>query len=316
MLFEQGAALRPTVYPQGEQYWLLQVQARWAHTEVKTADDIMDWNFKMLPEHKKVVSNSFGLFTLIEAVVGNYWARVASWFPHPNIADAAYQCAASETVHTRAYLNLVDTLNMGDQVLHEVGQIPVLRAKLDYLHKLAEEEPTPFNVAKSLAIFSAFTEGVNLFSTFALLIYFSRKGMMKGVKKTIEWSARDESLHSAFGCWIFNTFITKHPELRTPELEQAIIAAAHDSVRLEDEYLDYVFGDLDAVFELTKADLKLYARHRADCKLGDLGYRPIFNVSHSLRWIDRMLAGEQNSDFFDGKPTEYASGVMNFEEAW
>jgi ribonucleoside-diphosphate reductase beta chain len=316
MLFDRVDSLRPTLYPQAEHYWTLQCQARWLHTEVKTADDIMDWKFKMLPEHKKVISNSFGLFTMMESVVENYWSQVASWFPNPNVQGAAHQAAAGETVHIRAYINLIDTLNLGDQVLDEVGKIPALRAKIDYLHRVAALEPTPFNIAKSLAVFSAFTEGVNLFSTFALLIYFSRKGMMKGVKKTIEWSARDETLHSQLGCWLFNTLCTEQPDLRSPELEKSVIEAAHVAVQLEDEYLDFVFGDLDAVFELKKEDLKLYARYRADCKLGDIGYRPIFNVSHSLKWIDRMLAGEQNSDFFDGKPTEYASGVMNFEDAW
>ena len=314
MLTDVRESPRPILYPQAEKYWDLQVHSRWSHKDVKTQDDLMDWQYKMQEPHKQAVCRTLGLFSIVESYVGNQWAVMANWFPNVEMQGACYQAAAGETVHIRAYLNTIDSLNIGDQVIADVSHIKPLRDKIDYLVGAAKTENWHDRML-SIAVFSAFTEGVNLFSTFALLIYFSRKGMMKGIKRTIEWSARDESLHSEFGCWIFNTMARENPSLRTPELEAAVIEAAHTAVALEDAYLDFVFGDQDSIFELTKADLKQYTRHRADCKLADIGYRPIFNVGPSLRWIDRMLAGEQNTDNFDGKPSEYTSG-MNVEDAW
>ena len=63
--------------------------------------------------------------------------------------------------------------------------------------------------AKSLAIFSAFTEGVNLFSSFAVLLSFKLDNKLKGVGQIVEWSIRDESLHSEAGCWLFRTLLAR-----------------------------------------------------------------------------------------------------------
>ncbi len=60
---------------------------------------------------------------------------------------------------------------------------------------------------------SAFTEGVNLFSSFAILMSFQLRNLMKGTGQIVEWSVRDESLHSKAGCWLFRTMVEEMPEL-------------------------------------------------------------------------------------------------------
>ena len=73
-------------------------------------------------------------------------------------------------------------------------------------------------IAKSLAIFSAFTEGVNLFSSFAVLLSFKMRNKLKGVGQIVEWSIRDESLHSEAGCWLFRTLIKENPQLKNTRI--------------------------------------------------------------------------------------------------
>ena len=111
--------------------------------------------------------------------------------------------------------------------------------------------------AKSLAIFSAFTEGVNLFSSFAVLLSYKMRNLLKGVGQIVEWSVRDESLHSEAGCWLFRTLMKEHPEFKTKKLIKEIEEAAHLALQLEFDFIDKVFemGDLE---NLTKDELKKY----------------------------------------------------------
>ena len=98
--------------------------------------------------------------------------------------------------------------------------------------------------AKSLAIFSAFTEGVNLFSSFAVLLSFKLENKLKGVGQIVEWSVRDESLHSDAGCWLFRTMMEEHPKMKTKKLQKEIAEAAHLALKLE---FDFEQNHLDSL---------------------------------------------------------------------
>jgi len=171
--------------------------------------------------------------------------------------------------------------------------------------------------AKSLAIFSAFTEGVNLFSSFAVLLSFKLNNKLKGVGQIVEWSIRDESLHSEAGCWLFRTLMQEHPEFNTPELRADIEEAARLSLQLELDFIDKVYemGDLTGC---PKYDLVSFIKHRVNTKMGDLGYEPIIDgidqeAVKRMKWFDSLSAGKQHTDFFANRVTNYSKGVQNWD---
>ena len=174
-------------------------------------------------------------------------------------------------------------------------------------------------IAKSLAIFSAFTEGVNLFSSFAVLLSFKMRNKLKGVGQIVEWSIRDESMHSEAGCWLFRTLIGENPELKTPELEAAINEAALLSLQLELDFINKAFelGDLEGC---SKDDLIHFIKNRVNTKLGDLGYKPIIdnidmNAVDRMKWFDHLSAGKQHTDFFANRVTNYSKGHLEWDES-
>jgi ribonucleoside-diphosphate reductase beta chain len=195
-------------------------------------------------------------------------------------------------------------------------------AKIDALMKVRDSHdgtPNWHERAKSLAIFSAFTEGVNLFSSFAVLLSFKLQNKLKGVGQIVEWSIRDESLHSNAGCWLFRTLLKEHPEFDTPELKAQIEEAAHLSLKLELDFIDKVYemGDLEGC---TKYDLVSFIKHRVNTKMGDLGYGPIVNgidneAVQRMSWFDSLSAGKQHTDFFANRVTNYSKGVQNWDAA-
>ena len=111
-----------------------------------------------------------------------------------------------------------------------------------------------------------------------MLFYLSFKldNKLKGVGQIVEWSIRDESLHSEAGCWLFRTLMQEHPEFNTPELKADIEEAAKLSLKLELDFIDKVYemGDLTGC---PKYDLISFIKHRVNTKMGDLGYGPIVN---------------------------------------
>jgi ribonucleoside-diphosphate reductase beta chain len=174
-------------------------------------------------------------------------------------------------------------------------------------------------IAKSLAIFSAFTEGVNLFSSFAILLSFKMRNKLKGVGQIVEWSIRDESMHSEAGCWLFRTLIEENPSLKTKELEAAIIEAALLSLKLELDFINKVYelGDLEGC---SKYDLQNFIKNRINTKLGDLGYNPIVTdidvtAVERMKWFDHLSAGKQHTDFFASRVTNYSKGHMQWDES-
>jgi len=195
-------------------------------------------------------------------------------------------------------------------------------AKIDALMKIRDSHdgsPDWSERAKSLAIFSAFTEGVNLFSSFAILLSFKLRNLLKGVGQIVEWSIRDESLHSEAGCWLFRTLLEEHPELNTPELKSQIEDAAHLSLKLELDFIDKVYemGDLEGC---SKYDLVSFIKHRVNTKMADLGYESIVNgidqeSVQRMSWFDNLSGGKQHTDFFANRVTNYSKGVQNWDAA-
>jgi ribonucleoside-diphosphate reductase beta chain len=227
---------------------------------------------------------------------------------------------AFETIHAEAYSLLNEELGLDD--FSEFLEDETTMAKIENLMSVRDSfngERNWHEIAKSLAVFSAFTEGVNLFSSFAVLLSFKMRNKLKGVGQIVEWSIRDESLHSEAGCWLFRTLIKENPKLKTPELETAINEAALLSLQLELDFIDKVYelGDLESC---TKYDLQNFIKNRVNTKLGDLGYKPIIdnidmNAVKRMKWFDHLSGGKQHTDFFASRVTNYSKGHMEWNES-
>jgi ribonucleoside-diphosphate reductase beta chain len=227
---------------------------------------------------------------------------------------------AFETIHAEAYSLLNETLGLEN--FAEFMEDEATMAKIEALTAVRDSfngERNIHEIAKSLAIFSAFTEGVNLFSSFAILLSFKMRNKLKGVGQIVEWSIRDESLHSEAGCWLFRTLINENPEIKTPELEAAINEAALLSLKLELNFIRkcYELGDLEGC---PQYDLENFIKNRINTKLGDLGYKGIITdidvtAVERMKWFDHLSGGKQHTDFFANRVTNYSKGNMSWDES-
>jgi ribonucleoside-diphosphate reductase beta chain len=220
----------PTYYLDG---WLPQAQAFWLHTEIPMQSDVKDWKEKLTDSEKNLVGNILLGFAQTECAVSDYWTTmVTKWFPKHEIRQMAMMFGSQETIHAVAYSYLNETLGLEDfeAFLHE----PTIAEKFehltstsaDYTHNdLAKDPKARMEVARSLAIFSAFAEGVSLYSSFAVLYSFQLRNLLKGIGQQMKWSVRDESLHSRMGCALFRHMCEEYPELKD-EVEESVQTAA------------------------------------------------------------------------------------------
>lgn len=307
----------PFVYPQAYEYFMRQNQAFWLHTEISMVSDMNDWNQTLTEAQKMILGNTLKGFVQPETIVGDYWRKVAQWFPHPEIGMMAAAFSGMEAIHTAGYAYLNQSMGLED--FESFMKEPAAKAKIDRL--LSTKDKDLPSIARSLAVFSGFTEGVSLFSSFAILMNFSRYNLMKGLGQIVTFSVRDESLHSEGGCWLFRQLISEYPELWVDELKKDIYDAARLTVQLEDDFIDWVFskGEMEG---LSSYDLKNYIRHRANTKLIDLGLKSNWKnidkeaVSRITEWFDLMVAGTEHQDFFAQRVSAYGKATINFDDAF
>jgi len=307
----------PFEYPQAYKYWELQQQSHWLHTEVSMASDINDWKMNLSESEKHVIGHILKGFTQSEVFIQEYWGQmIGKWFKKPEIQMMAATFSAFESIHAVAYAYLNQSLGLEDfdSFLHE----PTAKAKIDRL--IGTKGKSKEEIARSLAIFSAFNEGVNLFSSFAILLNFSRFNKLKGVGQMIAFSIKDESLHSDAGCWLFRTLIEEYPELMTDTLKEEIYDAARLTVELEDAFISKAFENA-TIEGIDVHDLKTFIRFRTNTKLGDLGLKKIWknidkDALERMSWFDIMSAGVNHADFFASRISDYAKGAIDFSTIW
>lgn len=303
----------PVYYTEG---WLKQAQAFWLHTEISMQGDVKDWNEHLSLSEKNLVGNILLGFAQTECAVSDYWTNmITKWFPKHEIRQMAMMFGSQETIHATAYSYLNETLGLEDfkAFLHEPTTSAkfefLMETKSDYSHEdLFNSADARKDVAKSLAIFSAFAEGVSLYSSFAVLYSFQMRNMLKGIGQQMKWSVRDESLHSKMGCQLFRHMCEEYPEL-ADAVQPMIEEAASLMVEMELNFIDKMFemGDLE---NLKSADLKEFIKKRANEKLNELGYESIFNYSEdmasNLDWFYHLTGGHTHTDFFAIRPTDYS----------
>ena len=306
---------KPFEYPQAFEYYKNQHRAHWLADEVPLASDLNDWRLNLNESEKNLIGNILKSFAQTEVHVNDYWSsKISQWFPKPEVVAMASSFGAFEAIHAEAYARLNDELGLDN--FQAFMEDEASRNKIERLLETPSE--TIEEKALALAIFSAFTEGVNLFSSFAILMSFQLRNMLKGTGQIVEWSVRDESLHSTAGCWLFRTLMQESPELDTVEMRNNVIEACNLSVKLEFDFIDKAF-EMGEIEGLNKDQLKNFIKARANDKMKELGYNPVYNdldpaLLKQMEWFGHLTSGKTHQDFFANRVTDYSKSTGDWSD--
>lgn len=304
---------KPFNYPWAYDAWLKHEQSHWLHTEVPMAEDVQDWKKKLSNEEKHFLTQIFRFFTQGDIdVAGGYVKNYLPNFPQPEIRMMLSGFAAREALHIAAYSHLIETLGLPETTYNEFLEYAEMKEKHDYITEIGA------SVAENIAIFSAFTEGMQLFSSFIMLLNFPRHGKMKGMGQIVTWSIVDETQHAESMIKLFRTYIEENREMWNDDLKGKIYTIATKMVELEDKFIDLAFGT-GAIEGLTSEEVKKYIRYIADRRLISLGLKGVFKVKRNpLPWVEEMINAPTHTNFFENRATDYAKGALtgNWGDVW
>ncbi len=306
-------------YPWAYDYWKKQQQVHWMGEEVPLGADIKDWTSdRVTDDERALLTQIFRFFTQSDVEVSdNYMKRYIPIFQPLEIQMMMAAFTAMETVHIDAYALLLKTLGMPQTEFEAFRDYAEMRDKADYMHTFGVE--TVADVSRTLAMFGAFTEGMALFASFAMLLNFPRHNKMNGMGQIVTWSVRDESLHCEGIIRLFHQWNRETGAL-TKGVRDDIIDVAKTMVRLEEKFVDLAFG-IGRIEGMNAQDIKDYVHYIADWRLTQLKLPPAFGYfeeaggvyapvrAHPLPWLVEILNGVEHANFFEQRATEYSKGA-------
>ena len=295
---------KPFEFPWMFDYYVQQNQMHWFPEDVPLHNDVKDWQ-ELHEVEKNLLIQIFRLFTQSDVDVGSgYIDKYMRIFKMPEARMMMSSFANMEGIHQHAYSLLLDTVGMPETEYKAFADYEAMADKHEYINNIKVTASNKESIAKALAVYSGFTEGLQLFSSFVILLNFPRFGKMKGMGQIITYSIRDESLHVEAMTKLFREFIQENIELWTDDFKKEIYQACRDMVALEDRFLDLVFdqGDIEG---LTKKEMRQYIRYIADRRLLQLGLKTNYDVNENpLPWLDSVM-GVEHQNFFEGRATAY-----------
>jgi ribonucleoside-diphosphate reductase beta chain len=275
--------------------------------EVPLGEDVKDWASKLNDQERNLLSQIFRFFTQSDIEVNdNYMERYARVFKPTEIKMMLASFSNIETIHVAAYALLLETIGMPESEFAAFYDYQAMRDKHDYMGKFGVE--TDADILRTVAMFGAFTEGLQLFASFAMLMNFPRFNKMKGMGQIVTWSVRDESLHCEGMIKLFHAY-AKETGALTQEVKDDITECCRTVVGMEDKFIDLAF-EMGPVQGMTADDIKQYIRYIADWRLGQLGLPKIYGVTeHPIPWLTAILNGVEHANFFEARATEYSKAA-------
>lgn len=318
-ILQERSYFKPFNYPWAYDAWLKHEQSHWLHTEVPMVEDVNDWKKRLTDGEKHFLTNIFRFFTQGDIdVAGGYVKNYLPYFPQPEIRMMLMGFAAREALHVAAYSHLIETLGMPETTYQEFLEYDEMKAKHEYFTDLSNANGTKQSVATNIAAFSAFTEGMQLFSSFIMLLNFPRHGKMKGMGQIVTWSIVDETQHAESMIKLFREYVNQNIEIWNDETKSAIYTIAEKMVELEDKFIDLSFN-MGPMEGLTQEEVKKYIRYIADRRLISLGLKGIFKVKRNpLPWVEEMINAPTHTNFFENRATDYAKGALRgkWDDVW
>lgn len=309
-IFDADPVFKPFRYPWAYEAWLQQQKIHWLPEEVPMAEDIKDWKTKVTDSERNLLTQVFRFFTQgdieIEGVYLKYYTKV---FKPNEIVMMLTSFANTETIHIVGYAHLIDTLGLPESEYSAFLKYKEMKDKYDYFQTFSIDNK--HEIAKSMAAFSGFVEGMQLFSSFAILLNFPRLNKLKGMGQIISWSVRDESLHCLSIAKLFRTMIHEFPELWTPKLKADVLEICETMIAHEDAFIDLAFG-LGPIEGLSADEVKQYIRFIADRRLVQLGFEEHYRIERNpLPWVDEMVNAVEMTNFFENRATEYSKAATS-----
>lgn len=322
MIFEEQISRKPDLYPWSQQFIEAMHNGFWTDREFNFQSDKQDFKVHLNEQEQQIIVRALSTIGQLEISVKKFWAKLGDNLPHPSINDMGYVMANVEVIHGDAYERLLEVLGL-ESAFDDILKLDIIKGRVNYLrkhlHKFHTDNKKQF--VYSLILFTLFVENIALFSQFYTINWFGKfKNLLKDTNKQVEYTSREENLHAMIGIKLINVIKEEHPELFDDELKDKILYEAEQAVKYECEIIEWIVNGFEDEY-LNSPLLMEFVKNRMNESLVQIGYPKIFEVNFDLvkktKWFEESLLGNNMTDFFHSRATEYAKKNQNFNaEDW
>jgi ribonucleoside-diphosphate reductase beta chain len=320
MIFEEQISRKPNNYPWTEEFIEAMHNGFWTDKEFNFKSDVQQFKVNLNDQEREIVIRTLSAIGQIEIAVKTFWAKLGENLPHPSLSDLGYVMANVEVIHNNAYERLISALGLED-VFEENLKLDWIEGRVKYLRKYTHRfyKDSKKQYLYALILFTLFVENVSLFSQFYVINWFARfKNVLKDTDQQVKYTRNEEQIHGLVGTRIINTIREEYPELFDAELEEKIAHEAKMAFESESEIVDWMVNGIKEE-NLTAPILKEFIKNRINDSLKQINFKPVFDIDKELlsktKWFEEELLGNNMTDFFHSRPTEYAKKNQSFDES-
>ena len=318
-IFEEQVSRKPNRYPWTEEFIEAMHSGFWTDKEFNFNSDVQQFRTELTEQEQQIIVRTLSAIGQIEIAVKTFWAKLGENLPHPSLSDMGYVMANIEVIHNNAYERLIEVLDM-EEIFEENMKLDWIQGRVKYLKKYTHRfyKDSKKQYLYALILFTLFVENVSLFSQFYVINWFARnKNVLKDTDQQVKYTRNEENIHALVGIKIINTIREEHPELFDRELEDRILNEAQEAFKAESKIVDWMVNGYQEN-GLNSNILKEFVKNRINESLQQIGFEQPFDVDKSLInqtiWFEEELLGNNMTDFFHSRPTEYSKKNQSFSE--
>jgi|TARA_R110000803_G_scaffold9110_3_gene28972 ribonucleoside-diphosphate reductase beta chain len=318
-IFEEQITRKPNHYPWTEAFMEAMHSGFWTDKEFSFKSDVHQFRTELTEQEQEIIVRTLSAIGQIEVAVKTFWAKLGENLPHPSLSDMGYVMANIEVIHNNAYERLLTVLDMED-IFEENMKLEWIQGRVKYLKKYTHRfyKDSKKQYLYALILFTLFVENVSLFSQFYIINWFARfKNVLKDTDQQVKYTRNEENIHGMIGIKIINTIREEMPELFDEELEERILDEANQAYKAEAKIVDWMVNGYQEE-GLNSNILKEFIGNRINDSLDQIGFgRPLEVDTEILKktlWFEEELHGNNMTDFFHSRPTEYSKKNQSFDE--
>ena len=318
-IFEEQITRKPNLYPWTEEFMEAMHSGFWTDKEFSFKSDIHQFRTELTEQEQEIIVRTLSAVGQIEVAVKSFWAKLGENLPHPSLSDMGYVMANIEVIHNNAYERLLTVLDMED-IFEENMKLEWIQGRVKYLKKYTHRfyKDSKKQYLYALILFTLFVENVSLFSQFYVINWFARfKNVLKDTDQQVKYTRNEENIHGMIGIKIINTIREEMPELFDDELKERILHEAEEAFKAESKIVDWMVNGYKED-GLNANILKEFIRNRINDSLDQIGFGKPLEVDKLLLektlWFEEELHGNNMTDFFHSRPTEYSKKNQSFDE--
>ena len=282
-------------------HYKIQQDVHWVAEEIDFSQDVKDWKV-MQEEVKRTVKHVLSFFLIADMLVAkNIDQNLSSIKWHE--VDTCYTFQKMmENVHSETYRLMMDTLVTDKKEREELNKTtstyPSVQLKVKWALKWIHAKAT---LAEILVAFSI-VEGIMFSSSFCVIFWLRRIGLMPGLSQANKLIARDEGQHVEFAFLLYNNYIVNKLSI------ERITEMVSSAVEVEKEFVNEAIKD--DFTGMTKKLMIDYVCFVADRHLVKLGAPKKYNVTNPFEWMD-LIAVKGKANFFEKRVTDYTKASQS-----